>query len=604
MSCKTPVICSLFLKKDSYQKKSSFSANEATVTNGNFNVIDYSESKVNQDTGMLDEIAKPDTWTSYAEKDELDVGIINVNNTALLNTLGFGDKNDVFNDWIDGFNTFRPVDFGAPNLGIIKTVGLSTTKAKLALKSTSMSLSTNSYYIFKAYAKSIGTVGEIYLTTTSTNSAPIVKEINTDGKWEEFVFVVETGLMSSATAYFEIYIGNKADADSTYSGTVLIDSFTYLTIDKTEYDTVAAAGNSSSFMTDAFETTSTSSTPTKPNNWTGTGTTSSGYVKTDTQVAGIFAKDYGDYAALGIRNAIVDDTATEEDETDTSIKAGTSLTKDEIFDNTGMEAGMTVGNSVLLINNLNPSYYNFKTSALTLSSNKYYEISIYVRTFMLEKDKSAKIFVTVGGESTYSFASVNTSTYDEEGVETRGDWTKYTYYFKTAESTSMSSVYLNLTLGENSDTGKLTGYALFDNVTLRTIDRAAFLTNYAKQYDLDEDGAAIIAEDGTKQKAATYDEFMLFNRTIRADDPEASVDPTPVEPTPEPTKPDTSYLWAYISSIAIAVVLVAVIIVVLIKRYRPSKKAGAAAPSYDKNKAAKKIKDKTSGDNTKDDYKD
>ncbi len=587
-----------------YQKKSSFSSNQATVTNGNFNLIDYTESDVDQATGMLSEIAKPDSWTRYNEKNELDVGIINVNNTALINTLGFGDKNDVYNDWIDGFDTFRPVDFGAPNLAIIKTVGAATTKSKLALKSVSMSLSTNTYYIFRAYARSIDTVGEIHLTTTSTNSAPIVKEINTDGKWEEFTFVVETGLMGSASAYFEIYIGNKDDADSTYSGTLLVDSFTYMSIAKTEYESLAASGNSTSFMTDAFESTSTSSTPTKPNNWTGTGTTTSGYVKTETQVAGIFTRDYGDYEAIGIRNNIANDPNTDEDETDTSIKAGTGLTRDEIFDSTGMEDGLTVGNSVLMINNLKPSYYTYKTTALTLSANKYYEISVYVRTFMLDKDAGAKIFVTVGGESTYSFAKVNTSTYDEDGVETRGSWTKYTYYIKTAESTSMTSVYLNLTLGENTDAGKLTGYALFDNVTLRTIDKDTFIENYSKQYELDEDGVALVNEDGTKVRAETYDEFMLLNRTIRADDPEAAdpTDPTPTDPTPTPR--DNSYLWAYISSIVIAVVLIAVIIIVLLRKYLPSRKLAKSAPSYDKSRAAAKSKTKTSEDNTKDEYKD
>lgn len=588
-----------------YLKKSSFSSSSSTVSNGSFNLIDYSDSDIDQDTGLLNELAKPDSWTRYEEEDVLDVGIINVNNTALINSFGFGDKNDVYNEWIDGFDTFRPVDFGAPNLGLIKTVGAATTKSMLALKSASMSLSTNSYYIFKAYAKSIDTVGEIYLTTTSTNAAPIVAEIDTDGKWQEFEFVVETGLMSSATAYFEVYFGNKDDSESTYSGTILIDSFTYLTIEQEEYESLAAVNNSSSFMTDAFETSSTSSTPSKPNNWTGSGTTSSGYVKTETQVAGIFTRDYGDYEAIGIRNDIEDDESTEEDETDTDIIDGTSLTRDEIFDSTGMADGLTVGNSVLLINNLKPSYYNYKTNSLTLNSDKYYEISVYVRTIMLDEDAGVKIFVTVGGESTYSFATVNTSTYDEEGTETRGDWKKFSYYIKTAESTSMSSVYLNLTFGENTDDGKLTGYALFDNVSLKEIDEEAFLEQYAKQYQLDEDGTALTNEDGTKIKAATYDDFMLANRTIRADDPEDEDTEEPVDPTPVPPKPDTSYLWAYISSIVIAVVLIAVIVVVLIRRYRPKGKGKAGAPSYDKGKAAKAVsKGKTSEDNTKDEYKD
>ncbi len=588
-----------------YLKKSSFSSSSATVTNGNFNLIDYTESDVNQQTGLLNKIAKPDSWTRYEEEDVLDVGVINVNNTALLESLGLGDKNDVYNDWVDDFATFRPVDFGAPNLGIIKTVGAATTKSMLALKSASMSLSTNSRYIFKAYAKSIGTVGEIYLTTTSTNAAPLVVEIDTDGKWKEYVFVVETGLMSSATAYFEVYFGNKDDADETYNGTILVDSFTYLTIENEEYETLAASGSSTSFMTDAFETTSVSSTPSKPNNWTGAGTTTSGYVKTETQVVGIFARDYGDYEAIGIRNDIKDDETTEDDETDTDIIPTTALTREEIFDSTGMEDGMTVGASVLMINNLKPSYYNYKTSSLSLSANKYYEISVYVRTVMLDKDAGAKVFVTVGGESTYSFATINTSTYDEDGVETRGGWQKYTYYIKTAESTSMSSVYLNLTFGEDTDDGKLTGYAFFDNVTLKELDSETFLIQYAKQYDLDEDGVALTNEDGTKVKAATYDDFMLFNRTIRVDDPDDQDEEEPVTPEPTQPKPDTSYLWAYISSIIIAVVLIAVIVVVLFRRYRPTRKGKAGTPSYDKDRAAKAVaKSKTSEDTTKDEYKD
>lgn len=118
----------------------------------------------------------------------------------------------------------------------------------------------------------------------------------------------------------------------------------------------------------------------------------------------------------------------------------------------------------------------YSSSSVTLSANSFYSLSVYVRTVGNTK---ATVYLT--GESSLSSGD-NTFTIENSG----SDWTKYTFFIKTGQSSV--SVKLNLWLGQNTDyvtvagasadeqaeNAKSAGAVFFDNVVYKTIDEAVF----------------------------------------------------------------------------------------------------------------------------------
>ncbi len=642
-----------------YVNTKSFASNDTTFTNSNFNSYDLSKSEIDQETGMvkyLDEFgnegyytAAVSGWTnnvddSYGTSEitqkvdengtedtvkvnNLIAGVINVNASADYLSQFSLTKGVIYNNWASDVlaeTKAKPVSFGAPNLLMITSRGAatisladSTVTNTAAIRSTSISLSANSYYLMKCYAKVLnGAIGEIYLTTTSTDTfAPSYTVQNTDG-WVEYVFVVNTGL-SSVTAYFDVYYGQKGNTTATYSGTLLLDSFSYVSLTEEEFKEASEKESTltARFTTVTFDSTSAKDTAVKPAGFSGSGTSSSGYVNSDSQVAGVISENnfkYTDTNGKSTLGVYEEKTSTDDDGNETTekvIKEGSALSAGEIFTSAGMESGATVGHYLLLINNRDASYYTYQSSSLTISGESYYQFTAYVRTALLEKGKNAKAFVTMD-DQTYTL-SVNTSSYAEDGKETIGDWKKVNFFIKNEKTSSVSGTYFKFSLGENTDDGKLQGYFFIDNVSMAQISEEEFkdATELYYDYEKDENGEVRKDENGLEIQTAANKAFRLSNSVIVLEKEETNDDSDNTDNNSEDSKKlNTTLLWTYITSIAIAAVLIAVIVVWLVRKYAPKKGGkGASAKvnaSYDRNAKKKEDEEEKKSGSARDEFKD
>ncbi|MCR4725725.1 MAG: hypothetical protein K5753_00720 [Clostridia bacterium] len=623
---------------DTYLNTKSFAENDATFTNANFNSYNLSKTEIDQDTGMvkyLDEFGNEgfytgvlSDWTNNVDESygtsEIDqkidkdgnedkvkvnnliAGAINVNATAEYLAQFNLTKNDIFNNWASSSldeTKAKPVTFGSPNLLMITSRGAATISLAdssvtntAAVKSTSISLSANSYYLMKCYAKVLnGAIGEIYLTTSSTDTyAPSYTVKNTDG-WVEYVFVVNTGL-SSVTAYFEIYYGQKGNTTATYSGTLLLDSFSYVSMTEDEFKEASEKDSTETakFTTVTFDSSSAKDTAVKPSGFSGSGSSSSGYTNSDAQVTGVISENNFKYtdtdgkSTLGIYEEKKGTDESGNETTEKVIKEGSALSASEIFTSQGMEDGATVGNYLLIINNRDANYYTYQSSSLTLDSATYYQFSAYVRTAYLGADKKAKVVVTVD-DQTYTIP-VNTSTYAGDGKESLGGWKKVNFFIKNEKDSSVSGAYFKFTLGENTDDGKLQGYLFIDNVSMAKISEDEYntLTALYSDYEKDENGNVKKDENGKEIQTAANKEFRLANSVIVLEKPAETDDNKDDENKTDDgdrKKLNTTLLWTYITSIAIAAVLIAVIVVWLVRKYRPKKGSSPIKGnvSYDRN---------------------
>jgi len=558
-----------------YLKKQSFAESTSTVTNGNFDKLDLSETNVDADGKLTDTPGVPSSWTKSSSTEENVIsGIIDTDNQDLLDALGLSN---IYNN--DNWTLPYPVDFGAPNLIMIKTKpaagDFNGEVEPFGYTSSSFTLTKSSYYIVKAYAKTTGgaTASILLSPTTDTNDEDDdnYMNINTNGNWAEFIFLVATG-RDSVTTKVELYLGNKG-SDTEVSGTVFFDSVSYQSIDEEEYTALSADESiiNLSYEIETFDNYKSSSTGFgTPNNWTGTLGNSSLPNGTDNLAYGVFSKISGDASELGV--------VGEDDNIIEASKIDNDTMKNKIFNDTVT----TIGDYVLMVNNKVPTAYSYKTSSgENLVKDSYYEISVYVYTYYLNEGKSARVMLSVG-EDTFTFKDVNTSTY-EEGVETTGAWTKYSYWIKTDPETATSSVYLTLGLGKYlaSDTEKaqlVSGYAFFDNVNITTIDKDTFDAKQASFNLAKEDDATVEEKD-----------FLTYNSVIVIDEPESSTPSDPTDEDGEEPEPDTTpwLLITYISTGVIGALILIVVIVVLVKRIGPKiaarRKLKFKKSSYDRN---------------------
>ena len=665
-----------------YATKTNFASDSATIDNGNFNEYDLSKSELDDETGLpklTDEfgnygyyLAGVHGWTNNVnegygttkvsqktDKDDpskvedvkvnnLLAGILNIYNTesskAYLTQFGLQDT-VIFDHWADSViaeTQEKSIAFGKPNVLMIATRGEASVTLKNtykekeedeetkendktgtpAIKSPNISLSANSYYVLKFYARAIDadkedalTAGEVYLTTSSTDAERSMHTIVDEGGWVEYIFLVETGL-SSVSANFEIYYGEKSKPDQRYAGTLLFDGFTYVSIDKDAYDKYLTyeSTKTTKFTTTTFDTGSTTSeTAVKPALFSGTGESTSGYVNSDKQVAGVITKNsfkFEGEESKKILGILTTKTETDEEGKETTtdeLVEGSAMTADAIFSAEGME-NASVGNYLLLINNRKAGYYTYEKSSLTVKSKSYYKFSAYVRTAWLEKDKNALVKVTIGDDS--YLIKVNTGVYDDEGKETIGGWKLINFYIHNDKDSDVSDVKLAFILGENTDDDKLQGYYFIDNVSLSTSDADEFgdANEIFNDYEKDEETNEDKVVDGVKVQTAANKAFRLSNNVIELTEEEKTDDDNTDDDTDkEKTGINTTLLWTYITSIAIAAVLIAVIIVWLIKKYRPKNlgRGRKSTASYDRSNAAKKPEEEDEGTgSTRDEYKD
>ncbi len=119
----------------------------------------------------------------------------------------------------------------------------------------------------------------------------------------------------------------------------------------------------------------------------------------------------------------------------------------------------------LMIKANSDSYFFYETDDFTVAKNSYYRFSVWVKTVDVKSTAGLHVFLLDDEDETLtSFATINTSTTDEDGNVT-SDWAEYTIYIRGHE-TEDKTVSLKFALG--------TG----DRWTSSTLaDGAAFITN-------------------------------------------------------------------------------------------------------------------------------
>lgn len=206
-----------------------------------------------------------------------------------------------------------------------------------------------------------------------------------------------------------------------------------------------------------FEISSSTSYPKSVKNWTGTAGGSSGNR----------APSSSDY----IKTGIIDIQATSFD--DNRSKYGL---------NAEDNPGSVSGTNVLMIRNIKPTAYGFKSASFTLKANNSFKISVWVKTHGLAgtagTDFGAYINLTssstlgLGTEEINSFKAINTDGYTDSE---HNDYRQYSFYIQTSQVDKTFTLTLSLGNGAANDTTNFTtGWAFYDNVKIETITNSAF----------------------------------------------------------------------------------------------------------------------------------
>lgn len=517
-----------------------------------------------------------------------------------------------------------------------------TTGYAVGFSSGSVTLSANGYYALSVYARTVGnTTFSIYLTgessVDSTNesgaSAFVETKTASESEWAKYTFYIRTG-QSSVSVKLNLWLGQ----DTTYgtvegetselqaenaksNGTVFFDNVTYNTIDEDTYDKAETSDVANetihklSFLTDSFDSLSSAVESRKelstPNGWTGTvsGTTSSkatksGIVYADRNFYEVETVDGIDYARiLGADYTVDSDEATPTDEEIADAKKEARFegkTDEEIIATLKEEKVVALkkanwipvsvleaksGKQMLVINNTEKSAYTYTSSTFTLKEASFYEISVWVKTYGMSNDDdisgaNVELYLGSANESDKPFAFTAI-----KGADTK-EWTKYTFVVKTMDD-DVTSVTVKLSLGkyesetvdgETTVTGITSGYAMFDDVTIKQVDEAAY------------------------DKAVTDSEtdITLLTRQVSNETKGSSDDNNNNGNNETPSKTfNTEALWWMVPTIVLAVLIIVVLIVYVVRKVRKpiskKKEKKAASPietpsldakhdKYDENK--------------------
>lgn len=517
-----------------------------------------------------------------------------------------------------------------------------TTGYAAGFSSGSVTLSANGYYALSVYARTVGnTTFSIYLTgessVDSTNesgaSAFVETKTASESEWAKYTFYIRTG-QSSVSVKLNLWLGQ----DTTYgtvegetselqaenaksNGTVFFDNVTYNTIDEDTYDKAETSDVANetihklSFLTDSFDSLSSAVESRKelstPNGWTGTvsGTTSSkatksGIVYADRNFYEVETVDGIDYARiLGADYTVDSDEATPTDEEIADAKKEARFegkTDEEIIATLKEEKVVALkkanwipvsvleaksGKQMLVINNTEKSAYTYTSSTFTLKEASFYEISVWVKTYGMSNDDdisgaNVELYLGSANESDKPFAFTAI-----KGADTK-EWTKYTFVVKTMND-DVTSVTVKLSLGkyesetvdgETTVTGITSGYAMFDDVTIKQVDEAAYDKAVT---DSETDSTLLTRQVSNETKGSSDDNNNNGNNE-----------------TPSKTF-NTEALWWMVPTIVLAVLIIVVVIVYVVRKVRKpiskKKEKKAASPietpsldakhdKYDENK--------------------
>lgn len=482
----------------------------------------------------------------------------------------------------------------------------STKKYAAGFSSNSVTLSANSFYALSVYARTVGnTKFSIYLTGESSvdsGNGHFTVTNTTDSDWTKYTFYIRTG-HASVSLKLNLWLGEDSkysaqdlsEDEAKSSGAVFFDNVTYNTIDEAKYNEATVDDTTNrklSFLTDSFDSLSSTVESRKslstPTGWTGTvsGTTSSkatkgGIVYADRNFYEVETVDGTDYARiLGADYTVDSDKATPTDEEIAAAKADSRFegkSDDEIIATLKEEKVVKLkkenwipvselaahsGKQMLVINNTEKSAYTYTSSSLTLKEASFYEVSVWVRTYGMSSDDdisgaNIELYLGSANESDKPLAFT--------AIKANDEWTKYTFYVKTMDD-DVTSVTVKLSLGKyESETvdgetkvkGITSGYAMFDDVTVKTVDESVY------------DGAT--AGDTVLKR-------QVSNETSgRGDDNNGSNE------TPSKTF-NTEALWWMVPTIVLALLIIVVVVVYVVRKVRKpiaKKKEKKAASSAD-----------------------
>ena len=518
----------LALGTDGKSQKENWSCGHVFFDDVNFDVknIDASDKPTSQKTGW--EIGVSDKNATSIDLNEFDAdgvitnGVTNGNMTEVTNGLpnGFSIKKET----TDVTSTVNITTINAKTENVplpyevIYKFGDSTTSEVatnvLKFASTSNSAATvkldqeftatmNKYYrlafwvktenIEKAagmnfYLNVLNDKGEVSTVNqiNEVNSANIGKDNDKYNGWQEVVFYV----LGSTTTDTKYTIEMSFGRGNKFSDTLAKGNAYIYNINLQEIDATAYSNASTGSLAKKVELSSSSSSESISNGNFNKLNVSSSTFGTDGKL-----KKFGSTTNWSVSNDKINDTLLK----DKTVKHGTlDLTNvANIFAEEGIDLDIssvlrTLNNDgknryALGIYSKDSVVYSYKSNNISLSANSFYSIRV-------------NVFTAGGAKASVKLTS---SSPHEEGVdvfsmkESNGDWTEYTFFVKTGLNSA--TVSLTLSLGDldkylsNNDTGKSSGLALFDKITMTT-------HKSENTYNLDKKGYS--NDDGTLKENA------------------------------------------------------------------------------------------------------
>lgn len=458
------------------------------------------------------------------------------------------------------------------------------TENPFGFTSNRFTLTSAGYYKVSVWVKAVNGKATVTLGSTATNASVYRFDIDSanNSGWDLYDFYIKVG-MSDVTLEMKLILGEYlTDGSVSQDDYVLFDSAQRVTITEEEYEAAQNARTSNNiiitFETDGFETSpSDSDTLPTPGGWSGSAINSNANTGSEYIKSGVITRNNTVYTDW-LQGALSDEEFAE------YLNKIFNGVNDVVIDSKlDIKENFLSGDSVLCIDALQATTYQYKTSTKTFTKQKYYEVSVWVMTDALSES----------GKGAYITLGVNKKTYTFDDIDTNGTWKKYSFFVYAEKD--LSSVTLSLGIGGKNSDDYSTGRAFFDNATIREVDETLYNSRVPVDEVKDEDGKVT---ETTNKFDETYNRRLYFDADMVAD---TNTD----DPTEEPTNPTNSLGWLEISSIVIGVILIIVLLVFGFRFLNKHKKSTAQKPKILKKLPKKEKQEEDKLDNEKlDDFKD
>lgn len=549
-----------------YVKKHSFKSESKAIGNADFNQIDISATKTQYEDSFdeedfLDKNTKgmfglPLNWTT-SSKDDLDnlyAGVFNVNNAIQKNALNV--TSDIIQEWGDA-----PVAKDNTNvLAISANKASDRQSTPWGFTSPSISLSKGNKYELSVWAYLYsGNAATINLLSSSKTVLESFEITSTSTGWIEYKFFINAGFDNS-TIYLELKFGGN-DSDIKTSGTVFFDLPTIVQIEDEDFfdnkvkeieNNKPANEIATTFSTTTFDNATSNSdnaTLDTPDGWTGSHADTDAPSGKGKSIAGVYNRDHGNREWFA--GEYEDGKSNKPIDADVLIDIMNKAPKINLNNYEAVAEGSS-NNNILVINNNVASEYTYSTTLAenSLTANKYYEISVFVLTYNVDKDKTARIQLKLHN-STYEFGKN-----DSRGinVNTAGEWRRYSFFIATQDNADIDSVQLSVSLGTSGEENYVAGYLFVDNVSISEITEDRFNTQ--------------VPEDKFPETSEEENDFN-FDKNITSVKHRIifTSDDLNKEPEEEKEKEVDPLLWLYITSGIIGGLIVIVVIIFLLKKF-------------------------------------